>query len=93
MLCHGDERSPAYPRLLQLLAETRALKLTFCMLRPVRLHPSPQKQSYCHRRLLQLLARARPRLLQLLGEMQALKLTFCACNVYAMLFCYSDEAG
>ena len=37
MLCNGNEQSPAYPRLLMLLAETRALKLTFCMLRPVRL--------------------------------------------------------
>jgi hypothetical protein len=36
MLCNGNEQSPAYPRLLMLLAETRALKLTFCMLRPVR---------------------------------------------------------
>jgi hypothetical protein len=34
MLCNGNEQSPAYPRLLMLLAETRALKLTFCMLRP-----------------------------------------------------------
>jgi hypothetical protein len=34
MRCNGDDKSPAYGRLLQLLAETRALKLTFCMLRP-----------------------------------------------------------
>lgn len=36
MRCNGNDKSPAYGRLLQLLAETRALKLTFCMLRPVR---------------------------------------------------------
>lgn len=39
MRCNGDDKSPAYGRLLQLLAETRALKLTFCMLRPVSVSP------------------------------------------------------
>lgn len=45
MLCNGDEASPAYPRLLQLLAETRALKLTFCMLRPVRFLRAPASET------------------------------------------------
>jgi hypothetical protein len=48
MLCNGNEQSPAYPRLLVLLAETRALKLTFCMLRPVR----PVQHMCCTLRIL-----------------------------------------
>lgn len=87
MLCNGNEQSPAYPRLLMLLAETRALKLTFCMLRPVR----PLQHDACTRSALRALQGVSDSALRVHSQVSTRPMVICS-HAMADLLCDIDTS-